>query len=177
MRRFGCGRCTRHRRRPRAESYYTVVRNFPRAAVERGSNDGYARHLRHGTRPAVLVAHIEPEPGGTPNTADTINSGGRCWSYRNWHISAPDSNDILFLAANYTLCCLALVVLRHREPDLPRPYQAWGYPWSVWLVAAGSVVFLLGMLAGDMLNGLAALGLLAVGLIGRALFTWRVTPS
>ena len=47
-----------------------------------------------------------------------------------------------FLAANYSLCCVALVVLRRREPDLPRPYQAWGYPWSVWLVAAGSVMFL-----------------------------------
>jgi APA family basic amino acid/polyamine antiporter len=82
-----------------------------------------------------------------------------------------------FLAANYSLCCLALVVLRRREPDLPRPYQAWGYPWSVWLVAAGSVMFLLGMLAGDVLNGLAALGLLAIGLIGHALFTWRATPS
>ena len=25
---------------------------------------------------------------------DTINGRGRCWSHRNWHISAPDSNDI-----------------------------------------------------------------------------------
>ena len=82
-----------------------------------------------------------------------------------------------FLAANYSLCCVALVVLRRREPDLPRPYQAWGYPWSIWLVAAGSVIFLLGMLAGDMFNGLAALGLLAIGLIGHALFTRRATPS
>jgi basic amino acid/polyamine antiporter, APA family len=70
-----------------------------------------------------------------------------------------------------------LVVLRRREPDLPRPYRAWGYPWSIWLVAAGSVIFLLGMLAGDMFNGLAALGLLGIGLIGRALFTRRATPS
>ena len=74
-----------------------------------------------------------------------------------------------FLAANYALYCVALIVLRHRKPDLPRPYRAWGSPWSVWLVAAGSVVFLLGMLAGDVFNGLAALGLLAIGLIGRVL--------
>jgi APA family basic amino acid/polyamine antiporter len=82
-----------------------------------------------------------------------------------------------FLGTSYSLGCVALIVLRHREPDLPRPYQAWGYPWSVWLVAAGSVIFLLGVLVGDVFNGLAALGLLAIGLIGRALFTRRATPS
>ena len=72
-----------------------------------------------------------------------------------------------FLAANYSLCCVALIVLRHREPDLPRLYRAWGYPWSVWLVAAGGMIFLVGMLVGDMLNGLAALALLGVGILGR----------
>jgi APA family basic amino acid/polyamine antiporter len=74
-----------------------------------------------------------------------------------------------FLAANYSLCCIALLALRRREPNLPRPYQAWGYPWSVWLMTAGSVSFLVGTFAGDMFNGLTALALLAVGLIGRVL--------
>jgi len=45
------------------------------------------------------------------------------------------------------------------------------------LVTAGSVIFLFGMLAGDMFNGLAALGLLAIGLIGRAVFTRKATSS
>src|SRR5712691_3617843 len=35
-----------------------------------------------------------------------------------------------FLAANYAVCCLALVVLRRHEPGLARPFRAWGYPWS-----------------------------------------------
>ena len=78
-----------------------------------------------------------------------------------------------FLAVNYALCCVALLALRRREPDLARPYRAWGYPWSVWLVTAGGIMFLLGILAGDVLNGLAAVGLLAIGLIGRALFARR----
>ena len=82
-----------------------------------------------------------------------------------------------FLAANYSLCCVALVVLRHREPDLPRPYRVWGYPWSISIVLTGSVIFLLGMLVGDMFNGIAALGLLAIGLIGRAFFTRGASPS
>jgi APA family basic amino acid/polyamine antiporter len=80
-----------------------------------------------------------------------------------------------FLMANYTVCCLALIVLRRREPDLQRPYRAWGYPWSVWMVVIGGAIFLVAMLIGDSFNGLAALGLLAVGLIGRSVFSWRAT--
>ena len=68
-------------------------------------------------------------------------------------------------------------MLRHREPDLPRPYRAWGYPWSVWLVTAGGMIFLVGMLVGDILNGLAALALLGVGILGRVLFQKLRTDS
>jgi APA family basic amino acid/polyamine antiporter len=74
-----------------------------------------------------------------------------------------------FLMANYCLCCLALIILRRREPELRRPYRAWGYPWSAWMVVIGSVIFLIAMLIGDSFNGLAALGLLAVGLLGRVI--------
>jgi APA family basic amino acid/polyamine antiporter len=75
-----------------------------------------------------------------------------------------------FLVLNYCLCCLALVVLRHREPQLPRPYRTFGYPWSVWIVLIGGVMFLTAMLVADSFNGLAAVGLLAVGLVARLVF-------
>ena len=81
-----------------------------------------------------------------------------------------------FLVVNYSLCCLALIVLRLREPDLPRPYRASLYPWSVLVVIAGGITFLVVMLFGDSFNGLAALGLLAVGLIGRAALMRGTTP-
>jgi len=73
-----------------------------------------------------------------------------------------------FLAANYCICCIALIVLRKREPSLPRPFRAWGYPWSAAVVVIGAVVFLIGVLIGDTVNGLIALGLLLAGLAGRA---------
>jgi APA family basic amino acid/polyamine antiporter len=72
-----------------------------------------------------------------------------------------------FLAANYCICCIALVVLRKREPSLARPFRAWGYPWSAAVVVIGAVIFLMGVLIGDTVNGLIALGLLSAGLIGR----------
>ena len=55
----------------------------------------------------------------------------------------------VFLAVNYCVCCLALVVLRRREPDAARPFRAWGYPWSAAIVVAGAVVFLAGVLVSD----------------------------
>jgi APA family basic amino acid/polyamine antiporter len=72
-----------------------------------------------------------------------------------------------FLAANYAVCCLALIVLRRREPDRARPFRAWGYPWSAALVLAGAAAFLVGAAAGDTINAAGALALLAVGFLLR----------
>jgi APA family basic amino acid/polyamine antiporter len=72
-----------------------------------------------------------------------------------------------FLAANYVVCCLALVALRRSEPDRARPFRAWGYPWSVAVVLAGAVVFLAGAAAGDTINAAGAVALLALGFVVR----------
>jgi APA family basic amino acid/polyamine antiporter len=72
-----------------------------------------------------------------------------------------------FLAANYVVCCLALVVLRRREPDRARPFRAWGYPWSAALVLAGAAAFLVGAAVGDPVNAAGALALLALGFVVR----------
>jgi basic amino acid/polyamine antiporter, APA family len=115
------------------------------------------------SRTSTVNAH------GTPDTATLLTAAVAVVLIATGTFQHLIAMTSFFLAANYSLCCVALVVLRRREPDLPRPYQAWGYPWSVWLVTAGSVIFLVGMLVGDVFNGLAALVLLAVGLIGRVL--------
>ncbi len=49
-----------------------------------------------------------------------------------------------FFVANYTLSYSSLFVLRRREPDMPRPYRAWGYPWSGAIALIASVFFLIG---------------------------------
>ena len=72
-----------------------------------------------------------------------------------------------FLAVNYCVSCLALVTLRRREPRMERPFRAWGYPWSVGIVLAGAVAFLIGVLLGDTRTALVATGLLAAGLVGK----------
>ena len=71
-----------------------------------------------------------------------------------------------FFVANYSMAYLSLIVLRVREPDLPRPYRAWGYPWITGIVLLGSIAFLVGAVISDIVNhkgdSLFALKILAV---------------
>jgi APA family basic amino acid/polyamine antiporter len=67
-----------------------------------------------------------------------------------------------FFVANYSLSFTALFVLRRRHPAMPRPYRAWGYPWTTALALAGSIAFLAGAIASDTRNSVYALLLLAV---------------
>ena len=46
-----------------------------------------------------------------------------------------------FFVANYTLSYSSLFVLRKKEPDMERPYRAWGYPWTTGIALAASVCF------------------------------------
>ena len=57
----------------------------------------------------------------------------------------------------------ALFVLRRRRPDLPRPYQAWGYPWLPAFYIAASVGIVLNTLWERPLECLLGLLLCAVG--------------
>ena len=80
-----------------------------------------------------------------------------------------------YLAANYLVCCLALIVLRWREPDRVRPFRAWGYPWSAGVVLAGAAAFLVGAAAGDAINAAGAVALLGLGFLVRGVMRFVVT--
>jgi APA family basic amino acid/polyamine antiporter len=65
-----------------------------------------------------------------------------------------------FFVANYTLSYTSLFVLRRRQPEMERPYRAWGYPWTTAMALAGSILFLGGSMATDRQNAPLALLLL-----------------
>jgi len=67
-----------------------------------------------------------------------------------------------YFVADYAMAYLGVIVLRHREPATPRPYRAWGYPWTTGIALLGSVAFLAAAIAGDTENSLWALGVLAL---------------
>ena len=112
-------------------------------------------------------------PGGTPGVATLVTTGVALILIASGTFQNLIALSSVFLAANYCVCCLALVVLRRREPGLVRPIRAWGYPWSAAVVVAGAVVFLIGMLVNDTANAVKAMGLLALGLAGRAALAVR----
>jgi basic amino acid/polyamine antiporter, APA family len=61
--------------------------------------------------------------------------------------------SILFVAV-YLSGFASLLVLRRSEPELPRPYKVWWYPWSTLAVSFASAAFLLGSVLGDLRHSL-----------------------
>lgn len=64
------------------------------------------------------------------------------------------------IANNIVLIC-SLFVLRRREPDLPRPFRAFGYPVVPFLLLLISVAFFVGYIASATTSSLYALAVLA----------------
>jgi APA family basic amino acid/polyamine antiporter len=58
----------------------------------------------------------------------------------------------IFFVANYTLSYTSLFVLRKREPNMPRPYRAWGYPWTTAIALAASATFLIAAFGAEWQN-------------------------
>ncbi len=121
---------------------------------------------RDGLLPRV-VARVNP--GGTPTTAlllSTLGSVGLTLLPLLRVGEKRPFEDVLavttfFFVTDYVLAYVAMFVLRQREPDAPRPYRAWGYPWTTGLAVLGSIAFLVGAIAGDTRNSVYALLVLA----------------
>jgi APA family basic amino acid/polyamine antiporter len=114
-------------------------------------------------RTAIVTA------GGTPGPATLLTTAIAVGLIATGTFQTLIAMTSFFLAANYAVCCAALIVLRRREPARPRPFRAWGYPWSAALVLAGALAFLAGTVAGDPRTAAAALALVLAGLAGRTL--------
>jgi APA family basic amino acid/polyamine antiporter len=118
--------------------------------------------------PAAVV-----NAGGTPTVATLVTTAVAMVLIATGTFQKLVAVASFFLAANYFVSCLALIVLRRREPDTVRPFRAWGYPWSAAIVVIGAGMFLVGAVMADTSNAMVALVLLAVGLIGRLVRTRR----
>ena len=81
---------------------------------------------------------------------------------------------VLFVFS-YISAYAAVFVLRRREPALPRPYRAFGYPLSTAVVLLGSVLFLVAAVAGDPRSAIIVVGLLIASAPAYALVTKRRT--
>jgi basic amino acid/polyamine antiporter, APA family len=82
-----------------------------------------------------------------------------------------------FFVANYTLTYTSVFVLRKKEPDMPRPYRAWGYPWTTAIALLGSVLFLVGSILTDRDNAPLALGMLILSYPVYRVLKWGAARS
>ena len=114
---------------------------------------------RDGIGPRVATRVNE---GGTPTVALIASSLVSLAFLATGTFQSVIAVAAFFFVADYALSFLAVFVLRRREPDAPRPYRAFGHPWTTGLVLAGSLAFLISAVAGDTKNSLWALGLLVV---------------
>lgn len=84
------------------------------------------------------------------------------------------TNMVIFsLSLFYALAVLAVLVLRVREPDLPRPYRTWGYPAVPVIFLAVYAWFLWQIYQANPLESRAGLSCLMVGMPAFFLFRWR----
>jgi len=67
-----------------------------------------------------------------------------------------------FFVAMYLSGFVALIALRKSEPDLPRPFRTFGYPWTIYILVGLSAVFIAGVLISDAINSLLAIAALLI---------------
>ena len=96
--------------------------------------------------------------GGTPDVALLISSLLAALFIVTGTFETVIAKLAFFFVANYTLSFITLFVLRRREPDAPRPYRAWGHPWTTGLALVASVAFLIGAAPSDPTNSLRLVG-------------------
>jgi len=77
-----------------------------------------------------------------------------------------------FFVANYTLSYTSLFVLRQKEPNMPRPYCAWGYPYTTGIALIASFFFLVGSILTDRDNAPLAAGMLILSYPVFRLMKW-----
>jgi APA family basic amino acid/polyamine antiporter len=77
------------------------------------------------------------------------------------------------LTLSTLLAVIGVIVLRRREPDLPRPYHAWGYPWTALFFAAFSVWTLIIVIRDRPIEAVG--GVVTLGIA--ALLTWVVVEK
>lgn len=86
------------------------------------------------------------------------------------------SYSILAAWIFYTLTVGAVLVLRRKLPDAPRPYRMWGYPFTLWVFLVVSVWFIANAFVTETVPALMTLAIIATGVLGFAIWS-RIAPG
>jgi APA family basic amino acid/polyamine antiporter len=101
-------------------------------------------------------------PGGTPLTAMLLSAAAAGLLIASGRFEDIIAIAAILVAALYAVSFIAVFVLRVREPAMPRPFRAWGYPVTTALVLAGSLIFLAAAVHDDPTSAERVVALIAV---------------
>ena len=87
------------------------------------------------TQKAVLVS-----AGGTPRVALAVTSVGAAALILSGSFEQIVAVATVLFLLMYVSAYSALIVLRRREPAVPRPYRAWGFPFTTAVVLLGCLL-------------------------------------
>ena len=79
----------------------------------------------------------------------------------------------VIIGAIYVSGFASLLALRRREPNLPRPYKTWWYPWSTVCALVVSVGFLFGAVIGDLRHSLFTIVLVVLSYLASRMIVRR----
>ena len=114
--------------------------------------------------------------GGTPTTALLLGTlAGVALILSGGFETLIAMSSVLFVVVYLSGFC-ALFALRIREPNLPRPFKLWGYPWTNLSVLLVSAAFLVATVVGDLKDALFTLTLLALSYPAYLLLRTRKRP-
>ena len=115
--------------------------------------------------------------GGTPRVALLLSAATSAILIASGSFEAIIAVAAILVAAMYCVNYIAVIVLRFREPDMVRPFRAWGYPVTTVVVLAASLAFLIAAAHDDPASSWRAAALLAVAVPVYAWMRWRQRGS
>lgn len=95
--------------------------------------------------------------GGTPNIALFITWASIVFFTVTGSFDFLISVLSIIFVFTYSMLFLSVILLREKEPELHRPYKAWGYPYTTIFSFIASIAFLGAVVKGDPKNSLYAL--------------------
>ncbi|CAF0691426.1 APC family permease [Candidatus Methylacidithermus pantelleriae] len=103
--------------------------------------------------------------GGNPSIATALQGITACL----FLLSGTFSQVLSYIQWTLQLCSfltvLGVMVLRYREPELPRPYRTWGYPWTPLLFLVASLWVLIHLLHSRPMESLCGAATLLAGVL------------
>ncbi|MGO9937516.1 MAG: APC family permease [Terracidiphilus sp.] len=106
------------------------------------------------------AAHVGRD--GTPVVAMLISAAAAALLIVTGRFEDIIAIAAILVTALYSVSFIAVITLRAREPNLPRPFRAWGYPLTTLLVLLGSLAFLVAAIHDDPTSAIRVLALVAI---------------